>query len=191
MADLFAKSPHARAFAQMGVPGCATCHDNHAIKAASDEMVGAVEPAVCAGCHSPTDAGGKAAAAMRASLEALRTDLGRASDLLRHAEEAGMEVSQARFDLNGGNDALVKARAMVHAANVDVVKTEIDAGTTIAGKAYDRGVRALEELRFRRAGLVVSLVIVLALIAGLVLKIRQIERRPGRATGDTVEEHHG
>ena len=62
---------------------------------------------------------------------------------------------------------------------VAAVKKQADAGLTIAQKAYARGVRALEELRFRRTGLVVSLVIIVVLIAGLVLKLRQLERRTG------------
>ena len=49
--DLFAKSRHAGAFAQMGVPGCATCHDNHDIKPTSDAMVGLGDKAVCTSCH--------------------------------------------------------------------------------------------------------------------------------------------
>ena len=47
----------------------------------------------------------------------------------------------------------------------------------MSAKAYGRGVRALGELGFRRKGLAVSLVVILALIVGLVLKIRQLERR--------------
>jgi predicted CXXCH cytochrome family protein len=191
MAELFGKSVHAKAFAQMGVPGCAACHDNHAIKPAGDEMVGATGPAVCAACHGPGDAGGKAAAAIRTLLDTLRTEQGRADEILARAERAGMEVSQARFDLNGARDALVKARAAVHAAREDAVKKETDAGLAIAAKAHARGVRALEELQFRRKGLGVSLVIVVALIAGLVLKIRELDRRPERSAEDTGEEEHG
>ena len=88
-------------------------------------------------------------------------------------------------DDNGAKDALVKARAAVHAFTVDAVRKEVEAGVGIAGKAYARGVRALDELRFRRRGLGVSLVVILAVIAGLVLKIRQIDRK--RA----VEADHG
>ena len=61
--------------------------------------------------------------------------------------------------------------------NVDAVKTEADAGLGVSAKAYARGVRALEELQFRRKGLAASLVIILVLIGGLVFKIRQLERR--------------
>jgi len=91
-----------------------------------------------------------------------------------------MEVSQAQFDLNGAKDALVKARAAVHAFSVEAVKKEGDPGLQISAKAYARGVRALDELQFRRKWLAVSLVIVLAVIAGLVVKIRQLDRREQR-----------
>ena len=35
--------------------------------------------------------------------------------VLDQAEHAGMEVSQAQFDLNGARESLVKARTAVHA----------------------------------------------------------------------------
>jgi len=177
MAELFAKSAHAKVFAEMGMPGCVTCHENHAIKEAGDEMLGLGDKAVCASCHAPADKAGKSAAQMRALIDALRNDSDKARAILLQAEHAGMEVSQAQFDLNGAKDALVRARAAVHAFNVDAVKTEADAGLGVSAKAYARGVRALEELQFRRKGLAASLVIILVLIAGLVFKIRQLERR--------------
>jgi hypothetical protein len=49
-------------------------------------------------------------------------------------------------------------------------------------------VRALDDLRFRRRGLAVSVVVIVALIGGLVLKIRQLERGPVRPGG---EGRHG
>jgi hypothetical protein len=175
MAELFAKSAHAKVFADMGIPGCVTCHENHAIKEASDEMLGLGDKAVCASCHAPGDKAGKSAAEMRARIDALRSDSERAHAILLQAEHAGMEISQAQFDLNGAKDALVRARAAVHAFTADAVKTQAEAGLGISAKAYARGVRALEELQFRRKGLAASLVIILILIAGLVFKIRQLE----------------
>lgn len=177
MADLFAKSVHARVFPSLGVPGCATCHDNHAIQPASTEMVGLGERAVCATCHKAGDRGGQAAAAMRAALDTLRAEHARVAATLEKAEHAGMEVSQVRFDLNGARDALVKARAAVHAASVEAVTAETDAGLAITAKARARALRALDELRFRRQGFGVSLLIIVVLIGGLVVKIRQHARR--------------
>ncbi len=176
-AEFFGKSPHAKVFAQMGVPGCATCHSNHEIKEATDVMLGLGDRAVCAGCHSGQDKGGKAATDMRALIDSLGGEADRARAILLQAERAGMEISQAQFDLNGAKDALVKARAAVHAFRVEAVKKESEPGLAISAKAYARGVRALDELQFRRKGLAVSLVIILALIGGLVLKIRQLDRR--------------
>jgi hypothetical protein len=177
MGELFARSIHAKVFPNLGVPGCATCHDNHAIQPASTEMVGLGKGAVCADCHNASDRGGQAATAMRDALDTLRGEHGRAAAALATAEHAGMEVSQVRFDLNGANDALVKARIAVHAASADAVKRETDAGLAIAGKAYARALRALDELQFRRKGLAASLLIILVLIGGLVARIRQLERR--------------
>ncbi len=191
MADLFAKSVHAQVFAQMGAPGCATCHENHAIKPAGDEMLGLGDKAVCAGCHGANDAGGKAAAEMRRLVDSLAGEHEKARAILAHAREAGMEVSQAEFDLAGGKDALIKARASVHSFRPEVVKQEAEPGLAISAKAYARGVRALEELGFRRKGLAVSVAIILALIAGLVLKIRQLERRSARSGSGEREGHDG
>ncbi|HEU4369062.1 MAG TPA: cytochrome c3 family protein [Methylomirabilota bacterium] len=178
LADLFGKSVHARAFKAMGTPGCATCHQNHDIQPVSLAMVGLDDKAVCATCHAADDKGGRAALEIRAAIERLRQEQAAAAAMLERAEHAGMEVSQARFDLNGANDALVKARAAIHAFSVPAVTSEVDAGLAITGKAHARGVRALEEFAFRRKGLGVSLVVILALIVGLVLKIRQLDRRP-------------
>ncbi|MBI2160805.1 MAG: cytochrome c3 family protein [Candidatus Rokubacteria bacterium] len=178
MAELFAKSVHARVFTQMGAPGCATCHNNHDIQPASVEMVGLGDRAICAQCHAADDKGGQTATEMRALIDSLRREHAKASALLERAEHAGMEVSQARFELNGANDAIVKARAAVHAFTLEAVKKEADAGLAISAKAHARGERAFAELRFRRNGLAVSLAIIVVLIAGLVFKIRQIERRP-------------
>jgi hypothetical protein len=177
MGELFAKSVHAKAFAQIGAPGCATCHNNHDIEPASVEMVGLGGPAVCSTCHAADDKGGRAAVEIRRLVDTLRVEQEGARAILERAEHAGMEVSQARFELNGANDALVKTRASVHAFSLEATKKEAEPGLAISAKAYARGVRALDELQFRRKGLGVSLMVILALIAGLVVKIRQLDRR--------------
>jgi nitrate/TMAO reductase-like tetraheme cytochrome c subunit len=188
-ADLFRKSVHAKAFTEMGTPGCATCHENHGIHAAGDHMLGLGDKAVCATCHAPDDPGGKRAAEMRTLIDSLAGEEGKAHDILLQAERAGMEVSQAQFDLNGAKDSLVKARAAVHAFTVEAVKQDVEAGLSVAAKAYARGVRAMDELGFRRKGLGVSLVVILAVIVGLVVKIRQLERR-GQAPSRNKETRH-
>jgi hypothetical protein len=176
MAERFALSRHATVFAEMGTPGCATCHGNHDVLEGNDRMLGIGEGAFCGTCHSADDPGGKAADGMRGLLDRLLRAHDDALALLMRAERSGMEVSQARFDLTGAADALVKARADLHSFNPAIVQKTVAEGIAITERAHGRGVRALEELAFRRKGLVVSLLLIGAVIGGLVLKIRELER---------------
>jgi hypothetical protein len=140
-------------------------------------MLGLGDKAVCSTCHSKDDLGGKSALEMRASIDSLAAEYDKAGAILARAEHAGMEVSQAQFDLNGAREALVKARTAIHAFSPAAVKQDVEPGIGIAQKAYARGVHAMGELGFRRKGLGVSLLIIVALIAGLVMKIRHVDRR--------------
>ncbi len=176
-ADLFNKSPHKKAFAAMGLAPCVTCHSNHDVMKTTDTMVGTDEKAVCVNCHDPKSPGYQKAAAIRASLDELRGAVQRAGAILDRAEHAGMEVSQAKFELRGATDALLKTRATVHQFDPAAIKKLSDEGVQIANKMYDKGVKALEDLKFRHRGLWISVGIILVAIVGLVLKIREIDRR--------------
>jgi hypothetical protein len=107
----------------------------------------------------------------------LRNEYDKAHNKLLEAERAGMEVSQAQFQLNNAMDALVKGRTAIHSFSVEAVTKEVEVGLRVSNKAYARGVEALHELQFRRKGLAVSVGIILILIVGLVIKIRQLERK--------------
>jgi hypothetical protein len=176
-ADFFNHSAHAAILVTLGVPGCAVCHTNHAIRATHDEMLGLGASAVCTTCHSTADTGGKVAVEMRQRLDTLQQAYDQARNILLRAEHAGMEVSQAQFELQEGQTALIKARAAIHTFTVATVQEAIEPGLSVSTKAYERGVKALDELRFRRTGLGVSVLIILAIIVGLRAKIRQLERR--------------
>jgi hypothetical protein len=174
--ELFKKSVHFAAFIKMGIPGCATCHSNHEIVPPTDAMLAVADGGACMGCHTTEDKGGKSALEIRKLIDGLRGNYEKAHGVLDKAEAAGMEVSQPQFELNGAKTALVKARAAVHVFNVDGVKKETEPGMEISGKAYAKGLKALDELQFRRKGLAVSVLIIGALIVGLVLKIREMEK---------------
>jgi hypothetical protein len=161
----------------MGIPGCATCHSNHEVLETNDAMLGVGDNATCGNCHMAQDTGGKTAVAMRETIEKLRTDYETAHAILAKAENAGMEVSQPLFELNGAKTALVKARAAIHSFNLDSVRAEVKPGLEISDTARVRGLRALDELQFRRKGLAVSVLVILVLVVGLILKIRQMERK--------------
>ena len=65
-------------FAEVGLPGCATCHGYHDIHKPSDEMLGAGPGTVCAKCHADrkfgaTPAGFLIAAGLRQQIESPRS----------------------------------------------------------------------------------------------------------------------
>ncbi len=175
--DFFGKSPHQTAFSALGLPGCVTCHSNHDVRKTSDAMVGTAPPAVCVNCHQPNSPEIQQAGVIRASLDGLTEKIRRAAVILDRAQNAGMEVGQAKFDLRGATDALLKARVTIHLANAAAVKTLVDQGGTIADKEYAWGEQALKDLAFRHRGLWVAVGIILVTIVGLLLKIREIDRR--------------
>ena len=181
MADYFAASRHSETFTTMGVPGCAVCHQNHEIRPPSDELLGVNEGAICRTCHSPDDPGGRAATAMQETIESLNGEIDSARVVLERAENSGVEVGAALASLNDAQSALVMARSAVHAFDPEIVAGEAEPGMEIAGEALVTGGEALDELRFRRIGLAVSVLIIAGLIVGLVLKIREIE--PPAPTG--------
>lgn len=179
MAEQFSASFHSQIFTMLGSPGCATCHNNHEIEEAGDELLGVGEGTACGQCHTVDGSGGAVASRMRALVDSLSAELEAAHAILDRAENSGMEVSQASFQLSDARTALVSARTAVHSFNVDSVRIAVESGLEVTGIAYERGENALDDLRFRRLGLAVSVGIILLLIVGLILKIRDIEVRPG------------
>jgi hypothetical protein len=157
------------------MPGCATCHGNHEIEPAEDSLLGLADGAICATCHSDSDPGGQAAMAMRADIDSLAAAIDDARSVLHEAEQAGMEVSAAQADLADANSSLVTGRAVVHSFSPEAVSEAVAPGLEVAGASYASGIEALDDLRIRRIGLVISVGIILMLVLALTLKIRQIE----------------
>jgi len=177
-AQLFDQSPHKAPFANMGLPGCVECHSNHEIVHPLDDWVGVSEKAVCVNCHGQGDEGYAAAQKISEGLAKLKDSYHRAEEVLNQAERSGMEVSSAKLELGDANEDLIKARVNVHAFRAEAVEKLTDQGVSISQKAEQAGVAALKERNLRRKGLGLSLIFIAAAIAGLYLKIREIESRP-------------
>lgn len=174
-ADQFKASPHWEPFKEMGLPGCVTCHENHAIAAPSEAFLEPGPQSRCASCHEPATPEGKAVTAMHDDLVSLSRETAQARRLLRRAAEAGMEVSKHQFDLVKADSALTKARADVHLFQPAAVRHTVTEGLVVARAARAAGIRVLHERDVRRIGLFVSLAFILLAIAGLILKIRQMD----------------
>jgi hypothetical protein len=173
--DLFAKSRVGAILAGQGRRGCVTCHSNHDVQKPTDAMLAAGPGGTCGGCHEPGSAGERGAALIIERFHALKASLARADSLLLLAEVRGMETAEARESWRAGQDELVGVRALLHSFDAGIVTTAIGEGDARAGEAHARASVALRDWRNRRLGMGLSLVVILALIALLIAKIRRIE----------------
>ncbi|MBI2880560.1 MAG: cytochrome c3 family protein [Candidatus Tectomicrobia bacterium] len=178
--DYFVKSPHKKAFDDLGLPECAVCHFNHRILRANDEMVGGQPPALCARCHDPGFKGIQTGTEMRARIEALKSAMKRADEELDKAERAGMEVSEAKLQMKETRAALIGARTKIHTFSIAEVEKEAAKGMKISQAGFDAGVAALKEWRDRRRWVIFPILLTLFVAGALYLKLRRIEGRNSR-----------
>jgi hypothetical protein len=175
-AQLFDTSPHKAAFASAGLPGCMSCHSNHKIVHPTDEMLGTGQGSVCTDCHGTGSNPLNVSVAMRDRIAALQSAIARSDEVLSRAERSGMEVSEAKLQQAQARDALTKARVEVHNFAAAPVEREVQGGLKTTTATYQAGKNALAERTFRRKGLGVSLVLILFVIAGLWMYIKEIEK---------------
>jgi nitrate/TMAO reductase-like tetraheme cytochrome c subunit len=186
-AEMYDKSTHKAAFQSAGLPGCVVCHSNHDVKRPTDAKLGAGPEAVCMRCHKPGDNCDQARAKMLQDLTRLDEAFKAADQTLGVAESSGMEVSEARTEQDQARDFLTKARVTIHSFRTELVEQDIQEGLKIAAKTQADGQAALAERDRRRRGLGLSLLIILAVLMGLRLYIRQIENSAGKV--ETGELH--
>jgi hypothetical protein len=132
---------------------------------------------VCMKCHTAGDAGATEAEAMHTQLTTLASAIAASDELLSRAERQGMEVSQPKLQETQARDALLKARVAVHAFRDNGLKRDTDAGLAATKQTYAAGEKAMQEWRFRRVGLGLSLVMIALTLLGLGFYIRRLERK--------------
>ncbi len=178
-ADLFDKSVHKNAFAKAKLPGCVVCHSNHLVKPPSDKMIGFGSASVCGECHkdNSSDSAASTILVMKTTLDSLTNGQKDASALLAHAEQLGMDVSDASYSLRSVNQSLVESRVQVHAFAIAPVVSAAQPGLKIVADAQKSALGAINEYYFRRKGLGVATLVITLLVVLLYLKIKQIERK--------------
>ena len=175
--ELFRSSPHMQAFAEEELPECETCHSNHDIEPPTDSMIGIGDESMCIDCHSEGSTGFEVAEILHAKIDTLKQNIVEADSLVAVASRAGMEVSEAVFNLSDANQSLIKSRTMAHALSVERLDEVTKEGNTQANSALSIGIAALDELQFRRKGLALSLVFIFVLAVGVYMKIREVDKR--------------
>jgi predicted CXXCH cytochrome family protein len=175
-AQKFATSVHQPIFDK----GCVECHSNHAVLKPSDEMLAVSGHGVCATCHDARDKddkGAAAAVAMRAGIDRLKGGIDGSTALVARVKNAGIEVTDQQLALRDAASKLTLARTEMHAFQPAQVGPIVADGMTIVSSVERAGQRGIDELRFRRRGLAVSLAAILVVVFALAAKVRQIDRR--------------
>jgi hypothetical protein len=134
---------------------------------------------VCGTCHTE-DPGDKAAPvirSMRDTLKALSNGHSEATQVLNHAEQLGMDVVEAKYQLKDANQSLVESRVKIHSFSKEPVLESAAPGLKIIAQAKEAGKGAIKEYYFRRKGLAISTLLLTLLVVLLYIKIRQIESR--------------
>jgi hypothetical protein len=139
-----------------------------------------IEPIMrCVDCHAESTAGFEVSKTMHDQLHELGVMSARASRSLLRARRGGVEVRQHESLVDEAVNAHIEMQVLVHGFSAGG-QTELEAvrqaGIESAQAAFAAGHSALEELGYRRTGLFVFFGIVLLLLTGLGLKIRELSR---------------
>jgi predicted CXXCH cytochrome family protein len=174
--ELFTKSPHKKAFDELGASECEACHGNHKILTPTTAMIGTDDNSVCVQCHEKGSRGFEAAAEFRRILTGFESGYRTAGELLSRAKQKGVEVSDGEFKLLDVTTILVTAKNMTHGLDTaEIAKTVAEGEEALVG-VRTAGEKALDEARFRRQGLAVTTVLLAVLAVALALKVRRMAR---------------
>ncbi len=141
----------------------------------------------CSDCHSaepdlaPEPVGLETARAFLLAMQKVTALTARAERMQLAARRGGVEVRQASADIDAAVDDQIELEVLVHtfsAAEGDAFQTKVAAGQEAAQTALGDARQALDELSYRRRGLAVSLGLIVLVLVGLGLKIRQLSAGP-------------
>ena len=141
----------------------------------------------CIDCHGPESTlagqprGWQTAGRMMASMRELMLVSARAERAILRARRGGVEMRKAQLDLSKAVDAQIALEVLVHSFDAgddsEFIRRQ-QQGLEHARRAWEAGVRGLDELAYRRRGLYVTLALIVLVLIGLGIKIRTIGSGP-------------
>jgi predicted CXXCH cytochrome family protein len=174
--ELFAKSPHKKAFDEMGQSECEACHGNHKIERPTTAMLGTADKAVCAQCHDKGSKGYQAAGELKTLLDGFDGRIQKEAATLALAEKKGVEVSEPAYHLQEVNTVLVSAKNLVHGLALDEIRKKLAEGDQTLADVEKASAAALDEAKFRRKGLIIATIFLALFGIALFLKIRSMHK---------------
>ncbi|MEJ2085386.1 MAG: hypothetical protein P8Y44_06875, partial [Acidobacteriota bacterium] len=136
----------------------------------------------CSKCHVDASeaSGAQSVTEMVDRMSELTALSARAERVFLAARRGGVETREALVDLEQAIDTQINLEVLVHtfstAEDSPFVKQHLE-GVDYANQALTKGHEALDELGFRRRGLVITLVLIVVVLIALGLKIREISAR--------------
>jgi hypothetical protein len=130
----------------------------------------------CTHCHGEKSAGFQASSRFADGMHRLAAETARAERTLLTAQRGGVEVRKARLQLDKAVDSQIQLQVLVHTFNAATNSPFVqqrDRGLGVARAGLAAGDAALGEISYRRKGLLISLGIILCVLVGLALKIRE------------------
>jgi hypothetical protein len=129
----------------------------------------------CADCHIANDTAGRGGARHYASAtQGLTTMIARAERIQLAAHRGGVETREARAELDGAIDNQIELETLVHTFRATEVDEKQKEGLQHARAALLSAQKSVEELGYRRRGLLIALAIIIAVLIGLAVKIRTL-----------------
>ena len=180
-ATMFDGSPHKKAFEAHGWPECATCHNTHDIKHPTDEMISTAATGLCGSCHAKygKPVCNETADFFRTSITSVRDKAAKLDTDIEHLGERGFDLDELRFQEASARESLRKTRGAVHTFD----RSDFTQNLTASAKEVDTLAATIEKLkgeyRYRRSGLLLATVLIVAFGVLLALKIRQVDRKTG------------
>jgi predicted CXXCH cytochrome family protein len=177
--ELFDGSNHKSAFEKHGWPECAKCHGNHAVARADDSMLSEDSSPLCYECHREKAADNTqcipTARYFYTSITSLAEESRSLGDQVHVLAEKGLDIDPLNSTVEELEDFLRQLRSRIHSfekSEFDDVETP---GRGTVEKGWQQVTDAEAEYRFRRNGLLVSLVVMVLLVVVIYLKVRELE----------------
>lgn len=129
----------------------------------------------CGDCHVSRDEAGTANARHFAGASrGLTSMIARAERIQLAAHRGGVETRQAQTELDNAVDNQIELETLVHSFAIPEVQKKEDEGLKYAEAALVTAQKSLEELNYRRTGLLIALGVIICVLIGLALKIRTL-----------------
>jgi predicted CXXCH cytochrome family protein len=177
--ELFDGSNHKDAFEKHGWPECATCHGNHAVAKTDDSMLSEESSPLCYECHRENADQNKQCIATAkyfyASITSLATESDSLGEQMHVLAEKGLDIDPLSSALEELDDSLMQLRSRIHSFEKSEFEDVETPGREVVEKGWQLVADAEAEHRYRRNGLIASLVVMVLLVVVIYLKLREIE----------------